>query len=164
MPIYEFYCRNCHTIFNFFSSRVNTEKKPECPACGMKNLKKYLSSFATIGKAKNPEDGMLANIDESKMESVLGELAMEAGNINAEDPRQMANLIRKFSQKTGLDMGGQMEEALARLESGENPEQIEQDMGNLFGDDFDPAAMFANKGTTRNRNAEPRRDETLYEL
>jgi hypothetical protein len=28
MPIYEFYCEDCHTIFNFFSKNVNTTKKP----------------------------------------------------------------------------------------------------------------------------------------
>ncbi|XCN71926.1 MAG: FmdB family zinc ribbon protein [Candidatus Electrothrix aestuarii] len=37
MPIYEFYCQDCNTIFNFFSSRINTEKRPDCPKCGKKN-------------------------------------------------------------------------------------------------------------------------------
>jgi len=25
MPIYEFYCRKCNTLYNFFSRSVNTE-------------------------------------------------------------------------------------------------------------------------------------------
>ena len=33
MPIYEFYCRKCNTIYNFFSRSVNTEKIPFCPKC-----------------------------------------------------------------------------------------------------------------------------------
>ncbi len=163
MPIYEFYCRDCHTVFNFFSSRINTEKKPDCPKCGRKKLKKHLSSFATIGRAKEPGGDMMEGIDESKMERVLGELAMEAENINEEDPRQLARLMRKFTDKTGLDMGGGMEEAMSRLEAGEDPEQIEAEMGDVF-EDADPLSMFAKKGPKALRSREPLRDETLYEL
>ena len=34
MPIYEFYCPDCNTIFNFFCRRIVTDKKPACPKCG----------------------------------------------------------------------------------------------------------------------------------
>ena len=27
MPIYEFYCPDCNTLFNFFSRTINTSKK-----------------------------------------------------------------------------------------------------------------------------------------
>jgi len=33
MPIYEFYCEDCNTLFNFFSRTVNTDKQPPCPRC-----------------------------------------------------------------------------------------------------------------------------------
>ena len=33
MPIYEFYCQQCNTVYNFFSKTVNTEKTPYCPTC-----------------------------------------------------------------------------------------------------------------------------------
>ncbi|NIP32606.1 zinc ribbon domain-containing protein, partial [Candidatus Saccharibacteria bacterium] len=55
MPIYEFLCKDCNTIFNFFSRRVNTDKVPGCPQCGRK-LQKLLSSFATTGRANEPGD------------------------------------------------------------------------------------------------------------
>lgn len=32
----------------------------------------------------------------------------------------MANLMRKFADKTGMRLGGSMEEAIARMEAGEN--------------------------------------------
>jgi len=38
MPIYEFYCEPCHTIYNFFSRSVNTGKRPACPKCGQGEL------------------------------------------------------------------------------------------------------------------------------
>ena len=31
MPIYEFYCAKCNTIYNFFSRTANTDKIPTCP-------------------------------------------------------------------------------------------------------------------------------------
>jgi putative FmdB family regulatory protein len=34
MPIYEFYCPDCHTVFSFFSSRIDTAVRPACPQCG----------------------------------------------------------------------------------------------------------------------------------
>ena len=55
MPIYEFYCKECNTIFNFFSKTVNTTKKPMCPKCETNRLTKQISLFAFTGKAK--EDG-----------------------------------------------------------------------------------------------------------
>ena len=46
MPIYEFYCADCHTIFNFFSRTVNTRKSPLCPRCGKRTLDRQVSAFA----------------------------------------------------------------------------------------------------------------------
>ena len=164
MPIYEFFCEQCNTIFNFFSSRINTEKIPGCPKCG-RGLQRQMSTFATIGKAKEPGDELLgAGFDEAGMERVLGELAMEAESVNEDDPRQMAGLMRKFTEKTGLSLGEGMEEAIARMEAGEDPEQIEQEMGDLFDDDGeDPLAMLRKKSMGLKKRA-PVKDETLYEL
>ena len=161
MPIYEFFCAPCNTIFSFFSSRINTSKVPDCPKCS-KKLKRQMSVFATIGRAKENDDNPFPDLDESKMESVLGELAREAENVNEDDPRQMARLMRKFSEKTGLELGGSMEEAMARLEKGENPDEIEQEMGELL-EGEDPFSILQKKRKLA-RERKPRRDETLYEL
>jgi len=45
MPIYEFYCVDCHTVFNFFSRRIDTEKRPSCPRCGRPGLERRLQQF-----------------------------------------------------------------------------------------------------------------------
>jgi putative FmdB family regulatory protein len=163
MPIYEFYCRDCNTIFNFFSSRVNTKKRPLCPKCGKMELERQMSTFATIGRAKK-DDEIMPDIDETKMESALMSMAGEMENINEDDPRQMANFMRKFSQKTGLNLGDGMEEALARMESGEDPDKIEQEMGDLL-EGEDPFGMMKKKLSGKTgRRATPDIDETLYEL
>ena len=161
MPIYEFYCPDCNTIFNFFSRRINTEKQPDCPKCGKRKIVKMMSTFATIGKAKEDDDP-LAGMDEEKMEKAFTGLLRETENINEEDPRQMAALMRKFSDRTGIQLGEMMQDALSRLEAGEDPEQIEQEMGDLIdGDSFSFEEM---KKQVRSSGQQPIRDDKLYEL
>lgn len=163
MPIYEFFCQDCNVIFNFFSSTVNTEKRPDCPHCGKKELQKMMSTFATIGKAEEGGDDPFAGMDESKMEQAFEGLMRDAEGINEDDPRQMATLMRKFSDKTGLSLGDQMEEALSRMESGEDPEQIEQEMGDLLEGD-DAFSIEAMKKKVQSGPKPPVHDEKLYEL
>ncbi len=163
MPIYEFYCKKCNTIFNFFSGSVNTDKKPECPGCGKVKLERRMSSFSTLkNRGENEADPGMPDLDESKMEKAMSLLAGEAEGMDEKDPRQAANLMRKLSDMTGLNLGPGMEEALSRMEAGEDPEQIEADMGDLLeGEDpFD----LRNKGVKALKKARPRVDEKLYYL
>jgi putative FmdB family regulatory protein len=164
MPIYEFFCKKCNTIFNFFSRRVNTSTIPECPKCG-RELQKMLSSFATVGKAAEPGDADLPpGFDESRMERALGELAREAEKMNEEDPKAMAGLMRRFAEKTGVALNENMEKALSRLEAGEDPKQIEREMGDIF--EGDDALPFEFKQSRRGGASKkpPVHDETLYEM
>ncbi len=159
MPIYEFYCKKCHTIFNFLSRRINTTAQPDCPKC-QSELKRQMSTFSTIGKAKEGNDDFMPDIDEAQMERVMAGLAGEAENINEDDPRQMAQLMRKFSHQTGLNLGDGMEEALARMESGEDPDKIEQEMGDIL-ESEDPFGQVKRRMRSK---MQPAQDETLYDL
>jgi putative FmdB family regulatory protein len=163
MPIYEFYCKGCHTIYNFFSRSINTRKRPQCPRCKTETLERQMSSFALTGRAKGDEQTDDPPIDESKMEQAMQMLAGEAERIPEDDPRQAANLMRKLTRMTGLELGDGMEEALQRMESGEDPEQIEAEMGDILENEepFQAAAQKAGRGKKR---PEPKRDETLYDL
>jgi putative FmdB family regulatory protein len=168
MPIYEFYCPDCHMIMNFFARSVNTDARPKCPHCKKRRLERQVSLFATGGHSKD-DDGMGdLPIDESKMESAIEALASDAGAMNEDDPRAAARLMRKFSTLTGMEFNEGMEQALQRMEAGEDPEAIEADMGDVMNDE-DPFVMPGQKGSKsggkskRNRGV-PRRDETLYEL
>jgi len=42
VPIYEFYCEECHRI-SIFSRRVNVETIPTCPRCNKVKLKRQMS-------------------------------------------------------------------------------------------------------------------------
>lgn len=164
MPIYEFYCEDCNTIFNFFSKTINTAKKPKCPVCKTKTLSRQMSAFAFTGKAK--EDGEMDDLpfDEARMEKAMNMLAGEAENLNEDDPRQAANLMRKLTDMTGMELGAGMQEALKRMEAGEDPDAIEAEMGDLL-EDEDPFVIPAKKGSAKTaKRAAPKRDETLYDL
>ncbi len=102
-------------------------------------------------------------IDESKMEKAFEGLLREAGNLNEEDPRQMASLMRRFSDKTGLSLGDKMEEALSRLESGEDPDSIEQEMGDLL-DGEEGFSLEDMKKKILSGPKPPAKDDKLYEL
>ena len=162
MPIYEFYCQDCNTIFNFFSSSVNTTKRPLCPRCKQRKLKRQMSTFYRLTGAKEEGDLDDLPIDEAKMEKAMSLLAREAEGINEDDPRQAANLMRKLSDAAGVGLGPGMEEALKRMEAGEDPEQIEAEMGDLL-EQEEPFVMEEKRGRGVKRRT-PIRDETLYEL
>jgi len=162
MPIYEFFCQRCNTVFNFFSRTVNTTKVPDCPRC-RRGLKRQMSVFAKVsrGKEEPAGDGM-PPIDEARMEKAMAMLAGEADKISEDDPRQAAQLMRKLSDATGMSLGSGMEEALSRLERGEDPDRIEEEMGDLL--EGEEPFLLDGKGKTGRRKSKPRVDETLYDL
>ena len=162
MPIYEFYCKNCHMIFNFFSSSVNTEKRPTCPRCRKRKLERQMSVFAMSRNRGEEDDTPLPDMDESKMEQAMNLLAKEAEHMNEDDPRQAVNLMRKLTDMTGLNLGPAMEEALTRMEAWEDPEQIEAEMGDLL-EGEDPFS-FKEKLSALPKKHPPRVDEKIYDL
>jgi putative FmdB family regulatory protein len=162
MPIYEFYCKRCHTIFSFFSSTVNTDKRPLCPGCGKVRLERQMSVFSRVKNRGEGDEPPMPDMDESKMEQAMSLLAREAESMDENDPRQAANLMRKLSDMTGLNLGPGMEEALRRMEAGEDPDQIEAEMGDLL-EGEDPFS-FGEKPSGLRKTRPPRKDETLYEL
>jgi putative FmdB family regulatory protein len=168
MPIYEFYCSSCNTIFNFLSRKIDTASCPGCPQC-KRRLSREVSKFAVTGRAKEPSEDAADElpVDDARMERAMESLASEAESINEDDPRQAAQLMRKFSKMTGLEFGPGMETALNRLEAGEDPEQIEAEMGDSIENEepFIMPGKGENAGRTRApRRPPPRRDTTLHDM
>ena len=167
MPIYEFYCPDCHTLFNFLSKSVSQTKRPLCPRCKKIKLKRQVSSFTMTGRARKENDMDNFPLDEGKMEHAITSMAGEIENMNEDDPRQAARFMRKFGGMTGMQFGTGMEEALSRMEAGENPEKIESEMADLL-DNEDPFVFPDKKGAgtkkDRRKISAPYRDMTLYEM
>lgn len=163
MPIYEFYCKKCNTVYKFYSRTIDTETVPRCPKCKRPKLERIFSAFATISNRGDEGEGGqdMPQIDESKLEKAMSMLEREADKINEDDPRQAADFMRKLTDATGINLGPGMEEALARLERGEDPEKIEEEMGDLLEDeDF----SIGSKKSKSKKEEKPTVDETLYEL
>lgn len=166
MPIYEFYCPECNTIFNFFSVTPDTESCPACPKCEKDILRRKVSMFATLKHKGDEECTPFDGMDEEKMEKAMEGLAGEMeGMEDSEDPRAMARFMKKFSQATGMEMGPKMEDFMHRLEAGEDPESLESEMGDAGLDDEDALKEFfkLKKEAVRKRT-KPNVDETLYFL
>ena len=166
MPMYEFLCSECNTVYTFFSRKIDTEKIPPCPQNGLHTLSRMVSCFAVTGGSKSTgdegDDGMAPQlpIDEKRMERALESLAGQAEHIDENDPRQAADLMRKLTDMTGLKLGDKMEDALSRMESGEDPDAIEREMGDL--DESELFSLAGGKSTGKKKA--PYRDEKLYEM
>ncbi|MCK4534832.1 MAG: zinc ribbon domain-containing protein [Syntrophobacterales bacterium] len=162
MPIYEFYCPECNTIYNFFSKSVNTERVPRCPRCKAGGLQRRMSVFSVVSSDRGEPEENLPPMDESKMARAMEMLGREAEKIDEDDPRQAAAMMRKLSEAAGFSLKPEMEEALNRMERGEDPEKIEEEMGDLL--DSDDLFSLEGMGRKKGRQSTPRVDETLYDL
>jgi len=175
MPIYEFYCPHCHRLFTFLSRTVDTRKTPLCPRCRRPELRRRVSSFAISKGRKEVESApempeLPPGFDEARLEKVMSRLARDAESIDENDARQGARLMRQVFEAAGLPVGTGMDEALKRMEAGEDPEKVEAEMGDVFEQDPFAAAGGAEPPAPKGRLARLRRllppsvDPELHEM
>jgi len=162
MPIYEFYCHKCNTVYNFFAKSANTEKIPYCPTCKRIKLKRQMSIFANPSKGKEEQIDDDMRIDQSTLEKTMAMISSEAEKMKEDDPRMAAKLMRQLSEATGMNLGPGMEEAISRMEKGEDPEKIEAEMGALL-ENEDPF-ILQTQTRFKGKKSKPRVDDALYDL
>lgn len=163
MPIYEFACPRCRVIFNFLSKKLNPEAMPACPKCGCRRLSKQVSSFA-LGKSAGEAGGAgmqgfgADHFDDPRVERAMGELEREATSLDEANPKHMARLLRKMqSILPPAAVSKEFDQAIRRLEAGEDPDTIEADMGPALDDFMGP------DGTAR-AGGDYSRDPGLYDF
>ncbi|MDH3402303.1 MAG: zinc ribbon domain-containing protein [Acidobacteriota bacterium] len=164
MPIYEFYCSACHALFSFYSARVDTEKRPSCPRCGTPELERKPARFATLGGAAEGEDG---EPEDARLDRAMAQLAGELESAaDGDDPRQMARMMRRLGEASGLDLGSGMESMIARLEAGEDPDALDDEMAELEGaEGSDAGELFRlRRRAAARRSRRPTVDDELYFL
>ena len=166
MPIYEFYCENCHTVFNFFSQRVNTEKRPDCPRCDCSRLERQVSAFSVSRNRAEQGSDLFEGVDESRLEQAIMSMAGELEGLDQDNPQQAARAMRKVMDQAGIELGDSVEEAIGRLEAGDDPDEIEATLGNSFDDDANPFSVKSRSmlGAIRRKYLPPKTDPALYEL
>jgi putative FmdB family regulatory protein len=142
MPIYEFACPDCRKIFNFLSKRLDPGRPPVCPKCGSPKMIKQISAFAMprgVSEPSAPEapDGSgppMPDFDDPRMARAMAEMERDMEHLDENNPRHMAHLIKKMKDLMPAGtVPKELDIAIKRLEAGEDPEKIEQDMGDLLG-------------------------------
>ena len=161
MPVYEFLCRHCNRIFSFHSFKVETDKIPGCPKCGAEDLQRVPSRFgvnASRKAASKGDEGSGPDLDDPRMEREMMRLASEFEGMDENDPRQMAAAVRRMTELAGEPVTPAMEEMIRRLEAGEDPEQVEEELGDALEEEMgeDGGGMFG--------GAAPERDDGLYPM
>ena len=172
MPLYEFYCEPCHTIFTFRSPRVDTVTLPPCPQCG-KELKREVSSFAHVvrGKVQEVSESATAGEDATgRMDQVMAQMGerMQALEDDDADPREAVKVMKELASAGGLNFNKEVREAMARIEAGEDPEKIDEEFSEVFDTenpfaDGDEETGKAGAGWLR-RLRGPKRDSTWHDL
>jgi putative FmdB family regulatory protein len=143
MPIYEYACPKCRVIYNFLSKRTNPDRLPVCPKCGNKKMTKQMSRFAMSRGLKEPaaksepESGEppMPDFDDPRMEKAMMEMERDMEHLDENNPKHMAHMMKKMKDLMPPGtMPKELDVAIKRLEAGEDPEKIEEDMGDVLGD------------------------------
>ena len=159
MPIYEFLCAACNRIYSFHSFKVNPEKVPTCPKCSAGDLTRVPSRFGVTAAKKSTQDQSAddgAGFDDPRMEREMMRFASELENMDENDPKAMAAAVRKMTELAGEAVTPTMEEMIRRLEAGEDPEKIEEDLGEALEEEMGEAGG--------GMGAAPERDGGLYPM
>ena len=140
MPIYEFACNDCRTIFSFFARRVNTTATPSCPKCG-KPLDRQVSLFRAargsqpdadpLGLGDDGLDGDFPDIPDfdpgdSRAAAAIAEMGDRIDRIDPSNPAEAAGVLKEFSQKSGIRFNKGVADAIESLASGDTSEATQQ--------------------------------------
>jgi hypothetical protein len=161
VPIFEFLCPTCNRIYSFLSLSATPSRQPVCPRCSATNLTRVPSSFAVSASRKSREEkpketgGAPDEAAMARIENEVMRMAGELGEADAEDPRMMARMMRRLAEVSGEKMTPTMDEMFRRLEAGEDPDALEEELG---------PQLEAEMGEEGGEGGAPTRDEGLYSL
>lgn len=119
MPNYEYRCLNCRKRFEVFMAYSDYDARVvTCPHCKSENVQRR------IGRVR------VAHSTESRLENMADPSSLAGLE---DDPRALGKMMREMSRETGEELGPEFDDVVGRLEAGQSPEQIEQDLPDLGG-------------------------------
>jgi len=179
MPIYEYYCRENHTVYQFYAKTLAQGRQiPACPENPAWRMEKIVSAFAVTGRNKHESVAPEASgsAEDPRMEAAMGAMEREFSNVDENDPRAMARMMRRMAEVSGEKIDGEMEEVVRKLEEGADPESLGDQLGGETpGGMEDPDEMMPGSPPTAEaikearhrfkarRKLPPRRDPKLYD-
>lgn len=137
MPIYEYYCPDNNTIYQFYAKTLaQGQTVPKCPENPQYRMRKRVSAFAVTRGGKKDEASEPATpspsgdtAEDARMEAAMSAMEHEFSNVDENDPRAMARMMRRMSELTGEKIDGEMEEVVRKLEEGADPDSLEEQLG-----------------------------------
>lgn len=170
MPIYEFYSPDSNKIYSFYARRLmGKDILPFCPDDPTFRMEKMISQFSFTGQAKEGGSPDAPLDFDPRQEAAMMQLAqeMEGMGDSDPDPRNLGKMMRKMLEISGQKAPGEMEEMLRRLESGEDPEKLEEEFGPAM-EAFDPSGDSPEANDLSRRSPAfrrpPTRDPKLHEF
>lgn len=131
MPAYEYRCTDCRKKFEIFMTYAEYgTREISCPHCASSEVQRRIGR---IRVARSDHDRMESMADPSRL-----------GNLD-EDPRSLGKMMREMRSELGENMGPEFDEVVSRLEKGQTPDQIEQELPDL-GDSMSPPGGFDSGG------------------
>jgi len=77
----------------------------------------------------------MPDLDDPRVEKVMSELERDMDHLDENNPKHMAHLMKKMKDiMPAGTVPKELDVAIKRLEAGEDPDKIEEDMGDLLGD------------------------------
>ncbi len=154
MPIYEYRCPDCGRKVSLFYQSVSAAQAQAgtaaCPNCGKAQLQRLVSrvSFIRAGRmGDNPNVGGATTVDDLEDENAYGGYGNDPegfgemlNGVDEEDPRSVARWARTMQQQSGEDLGPEFDSALTRIEAGEDPDRVMDDIEPSIGDSAGDAA------------------------
>ncbi len=103
MPLYEYQCQDCRRRLTVLVRSASNSPEPACEHCGSANLKRLISKFSfhrSWGDSLNwaPDSGY-------------------PGDMEHEDPRQMAEWMRGMQREMGEEVTPEFEQMMEEMES-----------------------------------------------
>ena len=132
MPLYDYFCLDCHQCFDIFMTYAEYGARPvTCSHCNSGNVRRRVPRVR------------MAKSEESRMDSLAGDFSDPSALAGLEnDPKALGQMMRKMGKELGEEMPPEFGKVVDRLEKGQNPEDIEKELPDIGeadmsgGDDF----------------------------
>ena len=184
MPIYEYYCPDNHTVYQFYAKTLaQGQTIPKCPDNPAFRMQRTISAFAITkgGRSDEPPpvtDGGGDDAEDPRLDAAMEAMESEFANIDENDPKAMGRMMRRMAELTGESLDGEMEEVVRKLEEGADPDALEEQLGRVGeggdGDEFGGGGMGGEaeaekparepRPRFRVKRTAPRRDPNLYDF
>ena len=121
MPFYDYLCLDCKQRFDVFFTYEEYGTKPvTCSHCQSENVRRRLPRVR------------VAKSEESRLDNLADPAALAGLE---DDPKALGQMMRKMGREMGEELPPEFDDVVDRLEAGQSPEEIEEALPDLGGDE-----------------------------